>query len=771
MHLMHLLIGPPASGKTTRLLQEAQQVLRQKQRVWWLGLPHQRSYIYRRVASDLGPSLGLEVLTLQRMYYRLLAANFGLRPILTGPGRVALVGEALMDGERLPSPGEARLFSRAIAEAKRFGLGPNDLPILDSETRRLRRCYSRYEELKGAWGRWDYDDFRSAALQLVENHPYNLEEGLGLVVLDGLREITPLELRFLRALSQKIKVWVSLPQGLPGLASESTPYRSLVEHKIYRATNPVAEARWVMRSVKRDLALGLAASDIALIAPQGRHAALLSLAQEYGIPLQSAAPVTAANTPEGRLLLNLLDLPDYPSPSRLLAIAELAPLGRAALEQGIGGREAMLKLAHELGLGDFLRNWLDRLEPSGDLEVWARSLLNSLPQITGPYKELLLERAKEAVRIAVGADFRHWWAALISETYQAVPPPAGVALLPPNLAGGVRYSKLYLLHAVEGAYGGAEHEDYFVPEEFRLPLASLLERVGLPHRLQGRDLWLLQELRSRAANVVITYSAADPSGPLQAEPHLVTNPQPLPTLPPSSPLEGGEPLSYQAPLGTALLPLPLVEGLRHYNECGFRFWAQHRLGHTSTDEWQVLIKALHQIERLNPARLESLKTRFPTAAGWLEAHQETLNALTFGLRFPARSEIQAHIDAGSNRQGKVSLYSFCPPIESLNPHVLAQQARRWIGARWSEVWAAGQMLEHTPQQVKTVVLWVWPVLGSPVQVFPQPLDRASIRSQWGWRQNKIDTALERFKSGVFEPNPGFHCRGCPVRDVCRKGKD
>ena len=79
---------------------------------------------------------------------------------------MVLVGEALktLSGE-LPAPGEARLFTRAVAEAKRFGVTPETLPVTDRESTRLRDVFATYERLKGE--RWDYDDFRREAFVLA----------------------------------------------------------------------------------------------------------------------------------------------------------------------------------------------------------------------------------------------------------------------------------------------------------------------------------------------------------------------------------------------------------------------------------------------------------------------------------------------------------------------------------------------------------------------------------------------------------------------------
>jgi len=759
---MKLLVGPPASGKTTRLLERAQETLSRRGRVWWVGLPHQRAYVYRR-ATQRGGVMGLEVMSFQRVYYRLLTSNAGLRPILTGPGRVALVGEALRElDDRLPSPGEARLFARAVAEAKRFGVRPQEIPARGPEARRLVRVYRRYEELKEVWGRWDYDDFRLEALRLVESGEYRLEDGLALLVVDGFRELTPVEIRFLNALARRIQVWAALPN----LEASPIPPPCDPQVQTYRAPNPVSEARWVLRSIKRDLAQGMSPLDLAVVAPESRQAALLTLADEYGVPLVEQTPKTAADTPEGRLLLSLLELPDHPTPSKLLSIPELAPLGRAALERGLAGREAVGRLAAEMGLADFWQSWIDRLEPGPDPERWARGLLDSLPQIQGPRRELLLERAKEAGRIANGPDFRPWWAALVAETYEPAQRPGGVALLTPTLASGIRYKRLYLTYAVEGAYRVGEREDYFIPEEDRIALEALLGQVGLPRRFQGRDRLLLAELRSRAEEVTITYPEADQERQNLPEPALVRGRAPgLPEVPPGSALEVGEGVPYRAKLSTLTLGTATVEGLRRYEACPFRFWIERRLGiREERPWWQELVRELRGVQRLNEARFETLKARYAEGAGWLERFQEPLFSLTFGLVLPTQGEPQARIDAALNRGGEVSLYTFTEPGR--------MEPKEFLRGRWSELWLAGYLLERNPRQVRAVRILVWPVLGEPMEAYEAPITRegGAVKRQIEHRALKVQEAWERFRRGEVSPRPGFQCRECGVRDVCREGR-
>jgi hypothetical protein len=835
-----LVIGPPASGKTTRLLEVAKSYLQQHKRVWWICLPAQKAYFYRR-ATQGGAVLGLEVLTSQQLYYRLLAASFGLKPILTGPGRVALVSQALLSESgtlppgvqsetvpigklppgvqpetvpigklppgvqpetvpigklppgvqpetvpigKLPNPGEARLFARAIAEAKRNAVKPGQIPPISPEARRLQQVYDCYEELKRQHGYWDYDDFRLGALELLEQGQGQVEADL--VVVDGFRELGVLELRLLQALSSKVPVWVSLPEAPPGFRPDEVLDHSAIPTQTYRAQNPVTEARWVLRSIKRDLALGVPALEIAVIAPETRIAALLTLADEYGLPLISQLASTAADTPEGRLLLELLRLPDYPTPTGLLAVPELAPLGRAALERSLVGPEAIMRLAQELGLQQVWAWWLSRLKPPGEEGssfshspqdkalhpslTWASELLDALPEVRhSPRRASLMERAREAHQIATGPDFRHWWAALLAETYLPHRPPGGVALLTPTLASGQRWKKLYLTYAVEGAYGIGEEEDYFVPEEVRVGLKEALQmalaRAGgqLPKRFLGRDRLLMQELKTRADQVIITYPEASQEGPLEPEPALVTgSPSYLPKLPPASLLDLARSRGYKASLGQVKLGRARVEDLRRYSECGLQYWAV-QFDHQPAERewWWHWVHELRKVEKLVEERLQALAQQFPQAEDWMRHHQQHLSELTLGFKLEGQG-LEVRLDAVWRKGTEAHIYRFVAP--NTHPEDADQQVRR----RWSERWAAGYLLSEFAGRIKNVYLWAWPVLGEPVLVYDKPIEKV-----WSALANLLGMAQEvhsRYKAGVVEPSPGFRCRSCGVRDVCREGK-
>ncbi|UCH25369.1 MAG: hypothetical protein JSV66_15780 [Trueperaceae bacterium] len=771
-----LLVAPPGAGKTGRLLDRAREVAEEKRRVWWVGLPSQRGYIYRRAAAK-GALLGLEFLSSQQVYYRLLAHALQLKPLVVGTGRLALVGEALRAVRQdVPAPGEARLFARAIAEAKRYGVSYEAELVGDEEVERFRKVFRAYEAIKG--DAWDYDDFRSEALKLVERTEMSLE--VDAVLVDGFREIGPLELRLFEALGRHAEVWLALPEAPPGrMADKILPPRDAIRRRCYRAANPVVEARWVMGALKRDLATGSDPLELAVILPEAQIKAFAALADEYGVPLMDETPRALADTMPGRLLLDLLELPDYPSASKLLAIPELAPLARSVLAEGVVGFEAITVLAQRLGLESLWQKWLRLLEVQGDEMAWAEQLLETgLPQVRpdllereelryAQFKQHAVQRAKEASRLAKDAHFRAWWGALLQETFLFDRPRGGVALLTANLASGRRFKKAYLMQAVEGAYTTREREDYFVPEEARKSLELAFGELGLPKRFQGRDQSLYAELKTSATDLTVTYSEAGQDGPLVPEPELVGAelPSPVPTLPAGSRLELIRSDLYRAERSAVELGSATLEGLRRYDDCAFRYWAERAIDSDEARPWWLeLIDEMRGYDRLNLARLEELKDKYPQASHWLGEYAEQLTQLTFGAFLPETgSGPRALIDAAGRSAGEVTLYRFVAPERVADQ----SEAAAYLEKRWNELWAAGYLLTHFRGRITRVDVSVWPILQAPIPAFDDGI--TYLWRRIANRQRKVEQAFERFSGGDVSPQPGFRCRSCRMSDVCREG--
>lgn len=793
----NLTASPPGSGRTTRMVEAARAACLAGKRVWWVGLPAQRAYVLHKVTEGGFTALGLEFMSSQQMFYRLLTRVNRIKPMLVGSAALVRVAEAMQRVTgTLPNPGEAHLFGRAIAEAKRYGLTAHAYRALaaDEEQRRLASVFSAYEELKGAW---DYDDVRIAAARLAGQRQLDCEADL--VIVDGLREIGPLELELYKALADQVDVHVNLDTPPPGSqpTTEPTPPWPVVTER-YEAPNPVSEARWVMRSLKRDLLTGgFRPLDLAIICPPSRARALAALADEYGLPLMDESPLALVDQPLGQRLVDLLELVEHPTPARLLAVPELRPLAALALEYGVAGGEAVRLLAVAHGQGATWRLWLNRLEVTGDPVEWARGLLRDvLGEGAGlplEFEENALEKAQEAARLgADGPGFRAWWTALLQDSRTARKEPAGVALVTANLASGRRWRKAYLLGAVEGAFAANESEDYFLPEERRLPLADAYRVGGMPQRFQGRGERLAADLLTRADHLVVTAPLASQEGQLVPDTALLGHePTELPPVLAASPLELEPAGGYRAPLGPVQLGNPTAERLRRYRQCSFRLWGEDTLrrGPEWEDDlpaWRRLIGELlgERNSRLTPVRLAEIGSRFPEAARWLLEHGSELQDLTFNVRMfggegraaavlhAARREPLARGRSASQRSGPAALadepqravlYRFVAPGSVTDP----AEARDYLRDRWNEYYAAYGLVNQRGHNVERVDVVVWPVLGEPISAHGQGVGRNfSLGTQ---RRDWINEELTGYLEGRVAPRPGFHCRDCPVFDLCREG--
>lgn len=769
--------------------------------MWWIGLPWQRAELYRRATAEGNAVLGLEFLTSQQVYYRMLARARRLKPLLTGNARLVAVGQALAEvARRVPAPGEARLFAYAIAEAKRFGVTAHDeiWKQGDAERERFRAVYEAYERLTA--GSWDYDDCRTEALELVRRDPTVCEAEV--VIVDGYRELGPLEHRIFSAIGELREVLITLPEPPPGDPLEgplddrvSLPPGPPATIERYRAANPVEEARWVFRSVKRDLAIGgFDPLDLAIVTPPGRSRGLASLAEEYGLPLMDETPTSLTDGIGGRALLELLELAEYPTASRLLVVPELADLANAVLEAGVAGADAVMALATPLGQDATLRRWLAELEVGETPLAWARHLVQRvLPRVLATtrsgrgeavtrdgdegaaldedFVEAALRAAQEASRLATGASYRAWWGALLQQPRPAPVQPGGVTLLTADQLSGRRFRRLYLVGAVAGAYDAGESEDYFVPEEDRATLAESFARLGLPRRFQGRGDALAEDLLSRAETTVVTYAEADQGGPLVADEALVLAAAvpPLPPVPAGSPLELPSDERYRATLGPVELRGATVDDLQRYDRCAFRYWGEERVLPAEPDEerawWRHLRRDLTAQRSLDEAGLARLADGYPEAATWLTTHAERLRSLTFGVRLQSRAGDgpSTTIDAAVRDGDRSTLYRFVEPTDALG----TMEARERVRDRWASLWAAGFLIARYPDVYRSVGLSLWPILGEPVEAYPYGVKRGfpTLDS----RAAQVERAYQRLRAGDATPSPGYVCRDCPVFDVCREG--
>lgn len=790
-------VGPPGSGKTEALIQAARAAARAGGEVIWLGLPAQRGDVLRRLARQ-GPLLGIRFLTLQQLAYGLLGAAGKLRPQLTGTARLALVAEALLerDGE-LPSPGEAGLFAAAIAEAKRHDVDAEALAALahdrgTGELERLQDVLLRYEALKGE--AWDYDDVRMQARSMAMELPaLALAELLSAdtLVIDGLRELPEQDVELVAALARACEVWVATSEEPPpALAAQAAELRRLearpVDLRLWRFPNPVSEVRTVLRALAADLAGGMDARDLAVVAPPGEARAMLALAPEFGVRLVDEGPRALVDLPYGRLLVDLLELSEHPTASRLLAVPDLAALGREALARGLGGSPAVLRLAEELDMGPTWRDWSTALSPPSEVGPWARRMVALAADLlehpsdrieedatVARAQEAALRRAQEATRLAGaigGESFRAWWLALLRSSSLSERPRPGVALIAPRRVAGRRFSKAYVMGAVAGAYRVGEGEDYFVPEELRRPADRPMQPHApeLPRRFHGQDPAWRAELRSRADVVIISHADGDREGPQRPDALLLGAPhgQRPPVLPTSSPIEVEEPWSFQAVLGLSDGGQATIETLRRAQDCAFQAWALPLADEDPRASWpQRARRALTREPRLDAERRAVLARDYPSLAPWLEQHGAVLDRLHYGPRLQETDDgPSVRLDAVERGEdGSLKLLRFVLPEE--DPGAVLRLDRRW-----NELWAADLLRRRYPRQAAGVDIYAWPLGGERLLLSPDGVDSRELTARRRHLRAQVDRANQAWRDRPPLPNPGFRCRDCPVADLCREGE-
>jgi hypothetical protein len=767
-----LHLGPPASGKTTALLDLAANASSTLVGVWWVGLPHQRERTQARVARALaheGETRALpryEFLTLQQLLYRLIERGGDIPPPLASPGlQLAHAAIAVQRTfERPPSPGEAHLYLHAIRDAKRADLAPEELP--DSPAAHdLARVYRAYESVRA--GKWaDFEDYRQRAHALLRSAT---PPKVPLVILDGFLDLPPADLRLIEALARHARVHLALERDVPTLGRAHAiryPAPPARARRSVRLPNPLEETRWVLSSVKRDLHEGVSPHELAIIAPPAEHHAFEALAPSFGIPLRSSRAPTLADTRAGRLLARLLALAHDASPEALRAVPTLAPLARALAERDLHGSEAAERVADELALRAELDAWRERLALPSDPAAAAGYVERVLDTVVALDPELAHDPAwgerREQLRVRGGeastidlARLPTWWPLLLGQYHDPSERPEGVALLEPDAATGVRFERAYLTRASAQSYAHAVTEDYFVSEDERQPRDP--RATGLPQRVSDRSAWLAAHLLERAEHLTVSAPAADQDVPLESDPRLIdeaTLEEAL-ALPAGRALEAHAPApaiprgSWRVSADDARPRLGVLQRLAN-DRCGFRAHFE-ALARPSGDApaWLKLIGALTKLDRLTPKRQAALERDFPAYAPWIARHAAAFARMTFGVRLPHPSGAVALVHALHRERGRLVLTKFLPADTELD----AKAQQKKLAEDWERRAALSALALAFASPVSAQV---WPIGGEPLA-----LDAPSARDPEG-----VEEALARYREGDAAPAPGFHCRHCPIARAC-----
>jgi len=778
---LHLITGPAGSGKTRKLMQLAHRLTNDRRQVYWIGLPHQRTRTLTRLANTTSTILGIQYFTFQQLYYRLLEDHPNVKP-LAGPGlQLAHVAQAIhASRERTPTPGEASLYHRAIKEAKRASVTPDQLPTSTQAERDLIEIYRAYTQVNGLT--WDYEDYRAHALERLQNQHLNLPT----IVIDGFIELHPTDVHIIKELAKHTGVYLALESAPDTLEAQDWQKLNAAQDnttEAYALANPVQETRWVLRSLKRDLATGTPIHELLVITPERHKNAFLALAPEYGVPLTPAAPSTLGETPAGRLLKRLLTFATTPDRHTLHAIPDLKPIAAELTRRNLHGREATQNIATELNLTDTLNHWAERLTPPTDtsaLPTWTRTMLELLaeldPSIKGDAEgwkrisESLLLRGSEASVISTGPIVAVWWAHLLDLYPDPSDRPRGIPLATPLEATGLTSTKAYVTRGNAGEHSANQDEDYFVPEDQRTDPNQLTPST-LPKRITGRTRSLLEHLKHRGQQVIITYPLADQDGPLAPEKTLVgESAPPAPTLPAANVREtrGGT---------TAYHPTyaPIeddrgvrVRALETYLQCPFRARFEHLIDDTEPAAWRQMLFDLLDGPKLNNAKLKQLAQRHPNYAPWIVKHQEQLKKLTLKQRLDLGDGVYASVHAmltDPQDPHRLHLIWFGNP-ETTDKQALEKRTKD----SWEQKTAIHQALNTYP--ITKVAVSIWPIGFDPILTLEATHDHELADAEGLTHTSKVKLpnvagTLKRYAQGDTAPKAGWHCRQCRLRDVSR----
>jgi len=364
---------------------------------------------------------------------------------------------------------------------------------------------------------------------------------------------------------------------------------------------------------------------------------------------------------------------------------------------------------------------------------YAERVLKALEEEDDPYAPVVLGLWREALEATASPEEAlPWWASLLRAQSVMRPVKAGIALLTPEQAVGRRYRKAYVLSASEGTYRLNEREDYFFPEECR--------RGHLTPRLKGNDRWLWDGLLHLGETTLIAYPSTEGGSFLRPEPGLF----------------GWDPGSRE------IEPIEPV------------LFASRRVKATSAEEarhdWEDEALALPE-----PSTLRELRRlhRFPCGLAY------ALSA----ARLPAEREegplvrLLKGLEAGD--PGARAALGLDP--EEARGLRFGTEVRVTFGERgfWARPHALGpdRVYEFALREKREAgwdALLAAEVLGRPVELRWKGghvlIQGEELEKQIKKARKELADAVGRFHKLVPKPEPGWHCRDCAFRQVCREGQ-
>ncbi len=608
------------------------------------------------------------------------------------------------------------------------------------------------------------------------------------------------------------------------LEARGKPWAGLPETVALEAhINPVEEARATLRAIKRALLDGVPAFEIAVVIPNPVSSRVLeALGREYGVPIAPETQGSALETPEGRVLEAILGAPsrDYPTRDlRALAVLEpaLARLAETLEQSGVNsgvrayglvsrdpealealGRVRALAEPPESARADELVTWFERIL---ERVLHGSAFLDTARVVAREAARLLdasgTAKPEGAARLD-GATFTDWVRSLLSSV--PVPHPMsgrGVAVLGPEEASGRRFCRVFVMGAVDGAYRVGDGEDFFVPEEDRVALNRILAGVpGLPERLVGLEDSALYDVLTRADEAVtVTYPRAERGSSLRPHPRLASLVLETPginrqeSVLTASPFEllaataEREPHATRVPWRVRPRRAEQASILERSSICGVRAWAESEVPAASRGSGLVSGELLRSWNaRLRRARWRGDDASPITALP--EDHRERIQALAPQFRARLEAELDARTPRPRPSEVQLGYKASLDGLEIVldgvrfrknrDEDVIATEIYRVMDDpsdgydafmrpdRQREWWFAGWWLDRGVN----VSFWAWNLVSDPRRVFA--LDKPYAQRRLREAMTALETSRAALESGEMTATPGFHCRECAYRDLCRE---
>ncbi len=579
-------------------------------------------------------------------------------------------------------------------------------------------------------------------------------------------------------------------------------------------SNPVEEARATLRQIKSLMHEGIRAQDIAIVIPNPVFVRVLeALGREYTVPIAPETQGGALETPDGRKLEALLAAParDYPV-RELRALSglepDLATLADALEQAGVAAGSSAYPLVcfdqDALAAFERVRTMAQPPETgtAAELVAWFEALLERFVR-DAPFAESARVIAREAARILeptsetsmTGAGFTDWLRNLLS-SLQVTHPDAGrgVAVVTAEEISGRRFDHVFVIGATDGAYRSGDGEDFFVPEEQRDQLEQLLRLIpGLPEKLNGLEDSTFFDILTRAnSSLNVSHPRAERGASLRPHPRLAQlgasgkNSSDPPFT--ASTLELAAAAHHPSAQSRAMWQIKpqstvRANDLERAAQCNLRSWADAvlpapaRASGLVTDEllrsWGSKMRrakwkgedtsALEAVPNEHKDRLASLASGFRARLEQvIEARVPGQPGVDVQLGYRANLDgIEFTLDGVRFKRdpsGQIRSSEIFRVLEDANDGY----AQFMNPERQREWWFAHAMHERG----SIVTFWAWDLNNQPK--FVMNLEKPYAQRRLAESLVMLEETKRALETGTITANPGFHCRLCGQRDVCRE---